>query len=166
MDAKKTEAILEKFNKALAALTGHFSGRKFSRTEPLTLEEISVNPDEKFARKLAALLKVNFSEEHYVEIRRRAPIKIIIRSPVEDTFPLRNTPDKVSISYTFPATDGKGEYPLLHVMLYDPNEAEGVEKVLRGVGLSPKCHMRDYRNYRGEENPYTEVDIDAILDSS
>lgn len=75
-----------------------------------------------------------------------------IRSPRKK--PGKEGPAGVNITYCPPGTYGNNSKHLVHVRVYDPNEAESVKKLLTSIGLEVKVFDND---------PYSKVDINAVL---
>ena len=114
---------LQIFNKAFLALLQHFSDRKFDKTIPPTLEDVS-----------------------------QMPLPFWSTSPRRG--PYEKGPSGVNIAFCPPNTYGENQEYLLHVRVYDPNEAHGVVKLLEELGHSTLVYDND---------PWSKVDIEVYL---
>lgn len=78
---------------------------------------------------------------------------IWFRSPRKGPNDQKSKTDGVNIAYYPPTPKCK---PMLHVRVYNPDEAKGVAELLKSLGLKPSIHDND---------PYSKTDIEACLSS-
>jgi len=62
--------------------------------------------------------------------------------------------DKINIAYCPPNSYVQVPLPILHVRVYEPEKAQPIAALLKGLGLKPEVHDND---------PYSKMDIDANL---